>query len=276
MTGAPADDPARTAQPASPARTALVTGANRGLGLETCHQLARRGFRVLLTSRSDTGLAVARALAAKGLPVEHRRLDVTDDESVTALAAALASEGIFLDVLVNNAGISMKGFNAEVARGTLEVNFFGALRVTEGLLARVAPGGNIVMVSSGMGELSALSPALQGEFARPDLTRDQLVRLARAFVRDVEGGRHTAAGWPSSAYRVSKVALNALTRILASELAGRGIRVNAVCPGWVRTDMGGPSASRGVEAGAASIVWAATLADRTTGGFFRDGRAIDW
>ena len=255
-------------------RTALVTGASRGLGLETCRQLAAAGYRVLLTSRADSGAAAARRLAADGLAVEHRRLDVTDPASVAALGAALA--GTSIDVLVNNAGISMKGFDAEVARRTLEVNFFGALRVTDALLPLIPDGGTIVMVSSGMGELASLGADLRDRFTRPGLTKDELVTLMRSFVRDVEAGRHAELGWPSSGYRVSKIGLNALVRILAPELAARRIRVNAVCPGWVRTDMGGPGASRSVERGAASIVWAATLEDGTTGGFFRDGRAIPW
>jgi NAD(P)-dependent dehydrogenase (short-subunit alcohol dehydrogenase family) len=205
---------------------------------------------------------------------DHRPLDVADPASVRALADALASDRI--DVLVNNAGIALRGFNAEVARRTLEVNFFGALRVTDALLPLIRDGGTIVMVSSGMGEVSAFAPRLAERFLSPSLTKDDLVEMVRSFQRDVERGRHEAAGWPSSAYRVSKVALNALTRILARELAPRRIRVNAVCPGWVRTDMGGSGASRSVEAGARSIVWAAALEEGPTGGFFRDGRAIGW
>jgi len=134
------------------------------------------------------------------------------------------------------------------------------------------------MVSSGMGELSGVSPALGQRLLDPVLTRAALVDLMRSFVSEVQRGRHAEAGWPSSAYRVSKVGLNMLARLLARELAPRRIRVNAVCPGWVRTDMGGPGASRPVDKGAASIVWAATRSgpEAPTGGFFRDGRAIPW
>ena len=253
------------------ARTALVTGASRGLGLETVRQLAERGLAVILTSRTATGEAAARRLGARWEP-----LDVGDAGSVTALADRLACDGVRVDVLVNNAGISMKGFDDHVARGTLAVNFFGPLRVTEALLPRIPDGGNIVMVSSGMGELSVYPEPLQRRFLAPALTRPALVELMTSFVRDVEAGRHAEAGWPSSAYRVSKAGLNALTRILARELAGRRIRVNAVCPGWVRTDMGGPNAARSLEQGAASIVWAAASEDGPTGGFFRDGKPIPW
>ncbi|HYX92125.1 MAG TPA: SDR family oxidoreductase [Myxococcaceae bacterium] len=257
-------------------RTALVTGGNRGLGRETCRQLARGGFRVLLTGRTEAGELAARQLAAEGLDVQYRRLDVVDRSNIAEFADQLRREAIPLYALVNNAGIALDGFNATVARRTLEVNFFGALHVTEALLSRISDGGNIVMVSSGIGELSGLAPALRERFMDPQLGREGLLELMRSFIRDVESGRHAAAGWPSSAYRVSKVGLNALTRILARELAKRRIRVNAVCPGWVRTDMGGRHAQRTVEEGAASIVWAAALDDGPSGGFFRDGKPIPW
>lgn len=239
---------------------ALVTGASRGLGLETARQLERRRFRVIATSRKDAS----------------HPLDVADEASIAALAERLRREGVALDVLVNNAGISMRGFDAEVARRTLEVNFFGAMHVTDALLPLVRDGGDVVMVSSGMGELSCLSPALRAKLADPKLDCAGLVALMRSFVDAVARGEHARAGWPSSAYSVSKVGLNALVRVLARELAVRRIRVNAVCPGWVRTDMGGPQAERDVATGAASIVWAATLEDGPTGAFFRDGERIPW
>jgi NAD(P)-dependent dehydrogenase (short-subunit alcohol dehydrogenase family) len=233
-------------------KTALVTGANRGLGKETARQLEQRGFRVITTSREDPAFP----------------LDVTSDASVRALTEKLERAKIVLDVLVNNAGIAMKGFDANVVKKTLETNFFGPLRVTDALLPLVPDGGNIVMVSSGMGELSIFDRELRAFFAKDTLDREALVQKLRAFVAD-------QTGWPRSAYSVSKAGLNALTRILARELAPRRIRVNAVCPGWVRTDMGGEHAERDVQTGAKSIVWAALLdRDGPTGGFFRDGKAI--
>lgn len=241
-------------------RTALVTGASRGLGKETSTQLEERGYRVIPTSRSG-----------------EWKLDVTNDASVRAMADRLRREGISLDVLVDNAGISMKGFDEKVARGTLDTNFFGALRVTDALLPLMHDGGNVVMVSSGMGEIDVIpSRALRAKLMDPKLSRDALVALMNAFVTEVAHGTHEKHGWPSSAYSVSKVGLNALVRVLARDLAPRHIRVNAVCPGWVKTDMGGPHAERDVSEGAASIVEMAAPEKGPTGGFFRDGAAIPW
>jgi NAD(P)-dependent dehydrogenase (short-subunit alcohol dehydrogenase family) len=263
-------------------RTALVTGANRGLGRETARQLADRGFRVIVTSRraADADAAAAALAGTAKAPGSVFALplpfDVADADGVAAAADQLREARAKIDVLVNNSGIAMDGFNAEVARRTIEVNFFGPLRVTEALLPLIPAGGTIVMVSSGMGELSGVDDRLRARFTDPKLTRDGLVALAEEFVADVAAGRHRERGWPSSAYRVSKIALNALVRVWAPELGARRIIINAVCPGWVRTDMGGHGASRSVEKGAASIVWAATRVGEPTGGFFRDGRRVDW
>lgn len=259
--------------------TILVTGGNRGLGLETCRQLARSGSRVILTSRREDGAEQASRMAAEGRAVDHARLDVADDASVRALAGRLAHEDTTIHALVNNAGISMAGFDAEVARRTLDVNFFGALRVTDALLPLIPAGGCVVMVSSAMGELSCVSAALRARLLDPALTRDDLVDLMRSFVESVRRGDHGRHGWPSSAYSVSKVGMNALTRILARDLQARGVRVNAICPGWARTDMGGRGAPRSVETGAASIVWGVEQGLREegpSGGFYRDGRALQW
>ncbi len=252
--------------------TALVTGGNRGLGLETCKELAARGYSVLLAARNEAeGRKAAAELSGdvRALP-----LDVEDEQSIRALPGLLA--GRSLDALVNNAGVSLHGFDGEIARRTIEINFRGAQRVTEALLPLLAPDANVVMVSSGMGTLDHLSPELARRFQDPALDRAGLDDLVEAFISAVREGR-SLGGYPRNAYSVSKIALNAYTRLLAAELSARGIRVNAVCPGWVRTRMGGSRASRSVEQGARGIVWAASLSKgAASGGFFRDGRAIDW
>lgn len=254
------------------ARTALVTGANQGIGLDACRQLRDLGYDVILTSRNET----AGRAAARSLGVEWRALDVTSAPSIAGLARSLEQEKRTIDVLVNNAAISMNGFNSAVVEQTLAVNFFGALNVTEALLPVMAGGGAIVMVASRMGELHAYAPAIRKRFADPHLTRDQLVALVGEFASAVADGAHEKAGWPSSAYRVTKAGVIAYARILSRTLRARDIRVVAACPGWVRTRMGGAHAPRTVEQGARSIVWAATEPAAVSGGFYRDGGAADW
>jgi NAD(P)-dependent dehydrogenase (short-subunit alcohol dehydrogenase family) len=259
---------------------AVVTGANRGLGLETAHSLARRGYRVWLTGRDAASTQQAAAkLAAESLDLQTAELDVADPLSVRAFAERMASEPE-IAALVNNAGASLPGFDAEVARATLEINYRGAVRVTDALWSRLTPDANIVLVSSGMGELSNLSPALQNRLLDTTLTRAQIDEIAAEFVNAVARGTHAAAGFPSNAYSVSKALLNAFTRVLARELreTASARRVNAVCPGWVRTRMGGRSAPRSLEQGTSGIVWAATLTGNSApnGGFFRDAKAIPW
>jgi carbonyl reductase 1 len=259
-------------------RFAIVTGANRGLGLETCRRLAALGWRVGMTSRDpEKGRRAADALRSGGADVGFFPVDVADPASIRALAAHARAEWPLVDALVNNAAILPDDLDAAIARAAMDTNVYGPMRVTDELGDRLASPSSVVMVSSGMGELSGVGAALRAEFGADTLTRAALLSLVERFVSDVAAGDRRRLGWPSDAYRVSKVALNALTRIMAKELGSRGIHVNAVCPGWVRTDMGGSGAPRSVESGAEGLVWAATLgADGPNGGFFRDGRAIAW
>ncbi len=262
---------------------AVVTGANRGLGLETAHTLAKRGYRVWLTGRDAAHTEqAASSLRAERLDVQAATLDVASAASIAHFAAQMANEPP-IDALLNNAGASLQGFNQDVAQRTLEGNYRGAVRVTDALAARLAPGANLVMVSSGMGELSHFSGPLQERLLARTLSRVQVDEIADEFVTAVGRGTHAAAGFPSNAYSVSKALMNAFTRVLARELElanatnGSARRVNAVCPGWVKTRMGGSSAPRSLEQGASGIVWAAMLGPSgPNGGFFRDAKAIGW
>jgi NAD(P)-dependent dehydrogenase (short-subunit alcohol dehydrogenase family) len=219
-------------------RVALVSGANRGIGKEIARQLAEdRGFLVFAGSRVPGRIEETER-------TREIQLDVTDQASVDAAREAIESDPGRLDVLVNNAGVygdpvGVVGYDLGDAHEVLEVNTFGPWRLIQAFIAllRGSNDPRVVNLSSGAGQLS-----------------------------DMNGNR--------AAYRLSKAALNALTRTLASE--ERWIKVNTMCPGWVRTDMGGPSATRSVEEGADTAVWLATAPEVRSGGFFRDRRPIPW
>jgi carbonyl reductase 1 len=256
-------------------RLALVTGATRGIGEAIARELAHHGLRVVVAGRDAArGEEVARALAGGAT---FRALDVTDPASIDRIATELEGG---LDVLVNNAGASFHGFDAAVARRTLDVNFVGMMKLTDRLLPLLRPDARVVMVSSSMGEVSSLGPGLRDEIMSELLDRRALIDFVDRFVADVAAGTHTKNGWPSNAYRVSKIAMNAYVRVLARELAGdpRKILVNAACPGWVRTAMGGPGAPRSPAEGAKTPSWLALLppGDRRNGGFYRDEQPIEW
>src|SRR6478609_7406931 len=176
--------------------TAVVTGANRGLGLATARSLAGQGYRVWLTGRDASSAEhAAGELRARDLDVQAARLDVSDPATVSAFAERMAAEPP-ITALINNAGATFDGFDAEVATRTLDGNYRGAVRVTDALFPRLAPHANIVMVSSGMGELGNFSTALRERLLRPDLSRAQLQEVAAEFVQAVARGTHKAAGFP--------------------------------------------------------------------------------
>ncbi len=232
-------------------KVAFVTGANRGLGWEVCKQLREKGYRIALGSRDEKkGTEAAKKLDPTGETVTWVGVDTMDSASIRSAMQTIEKKFGRLDVLVNNAGILPSGLEGNDTlktprkdlRDAMETNTFGAFELCQLAIPLMKKNkwGRIVNVSSGMGQLSEM-----------------------------------AAGYV--AYRLSKTAMNAVTKILAEENKGAGILVNSVCPGWVQTDMGGKNAHRQIPQGAASIVWAALLPDSgPTGGFFRDGEPLSW
>lgn len=235
----------------SPKKTALITGANRGIGRQTARELSARGFLVIIAARSeDSATQAAREIAEEtGGEVESLVLDVSDDASIQSAAKSYGERHQSLDVLVNNAGIFPEGESSilEVDRQaffqTLTTNTLGPLLVARFFrpyLEKSAEGGRIINLSSGLGQL-----------------------------QDMGGDAPT--------YSISKTALNAVTRQLSAKLSSKNIAVNSVCPGWVATDMGGESAPRTVEQGADTVVWLASEAPQSlTGQFLRDRESIPW
>jgi NAD(P)-dependent dehydrogenase (short-subunit alcohol dehydrogenase family) len=228
---------------------AVVTGANRGLGLEIARQLAARSMHVVMTARSvELADAAVAQVRAQGGDASAFVIDVRDEDAGTRLATHLRERFGRVDVLINNAGVSLDrhepGLRVDLAlvRQTMEVNVYGALRLCQALIpAMVARGyGRVVNLSSELGALNEIDA----------------LRLA---------------------YRMSKASLNVVTRVLAAEIEGTGVLVNSMCPGWVSTEMGGTRAPRSVEQGADTAVWLATLPDDgPNGGFFQDRRPHAW
>ncbi|CAA0081311.1 Putative ketoacyl reductase [Zhongshania aliphaticivorans] len=230
-------------------KTALVTGANRGIGLETVRQLAIKGIHVFATVRSLSSAEQLHKLIEQGLSVTVVQLDVCSQESVDTLAARLLSEHVKIDILINNAGVALDQWvpalelDIDLWRQTMEVNLYGALRLCQAFIpAMIADGsGRIVNVSSELGSL-----------------------------QDVQLGS-------TLAYRSSKTALNSLTALLACELkVYPDILVNASCPGWVKTALGGDDAPLSVAEGADTTVWLATLASGQSGGLYRERKIWPW
>ncbi len=238
-------------------RVALVTGANRGIGFAIADKLARLGLKVILGARNErSGLEAQKQLVTQGLDVHFTLLDVAD--SISIMAAVGRIRDIFgrLDILVNNAGISIDGQSGilelplSLLQNTLQTNAFGPLLLSQGCVPIMSKNhyGRIVNISSTLGALT--------EIVNPE-SSDTELRLP--------------------AYRLSKTLLNGITALLARELYEKNILVNAVCPGWVRTDLGGPQAPVSPEQAAETPVWLATLPDDgPTGGFFREHQPIPW
>lgn len=226
-------------------KIALVTGANRGLGLGVAEELARQRMHVILTSRGEKGKLKADELQAKGLDVEFRKLDLADEKSIQALFEGIQKDHGRVDVLINNGAILLdreQKADQKILQETLNTNAIGSYLMIDKFLPLMIQNryGRIVNVSSGMGQLSAMS-----------------------------------SDFP--AYRISKAALNAVTLIFNAQKQIPEILINSVCPGWVKTDMGTDAAPLPLEAGVKSIVWGATLPpEGPSGGFFRHGKRLEW
>lgn len=233
----------------SKSKIALVTGSNKGIGLEIVKQLLDNGFITILTSRDPKkGQQVFESIQYAPGTLYHQQLDINDQASIDRLQEFVINTFGKLDILINNAGIFLKEDKTtletplSVVMETFETNLFGAWRMCKTFvpLMKKQHFGRIINVSSGLGALEGMTGSNPG-------------------------------------YGISKTALNALTIKLADELKNTGILVNAVCPGWVKTDMGGKEAPRTVEKGAETIVWLAQLSDNgPTGRFFRDMRHISF
>jgi len=226
--------------------TVLITGASRGIGREVASTLASEGWRVISAVRNP---------GSAPPETEVETVDMGDPDSIDALAERLRERNETLDALINNAAV----YRAS-AREVWDVNVLGPLRLTRALEPLLARHARVVMVTSGLGSLSGQSRSLVTRLSDPNLSLADIEQLAR----EAPGG-----------YGASKAALNAMSRLFAEQFAPRGVLVNAVGPGWVRTQMGGPSAPRSVEEGAASILWGVRLAPGgPSGGVFEDGRRL--
>ncbi len=227
-------------------KTVLVTGANRGIGFEVCKQLGEQDFQVFLSARSnEKGKEAVEKLKASNLSVNFLHMDVADELSIKNSASIFGKLSLSLDVLINNAGIledskDITKMPTKELQETLNINTVGAFIVIREFLQFMKSGSRIINVSSGAGSLASMSTY-------------------------------------APAYSISKTALNAITKQFAGVLSHKNIAVNSVCPGWVKTDMGGMGATRSVKKGAETIVWLATEAPVSkTGLFLRDKKSIDW
>jgi NAD(P)-dependent dehydrogenase (short-subunit alcohol dehydrogenase family) len=234
-------------------KIALVTGANRGLGFETSKQLANNGFKVYMGCRDGIkGKVACELLKEEGLNVELLEIDVTKTKEIRSAVDVLKSNNEIPDVIVNNAGVFLEMLSEKVHDSiltvdpvivlkTIETNTMGPLKLLQALVPymKEKEDARIINISSEMGQLSEMGPRAPG-------------------------------------YRISKTALNALTKILAAELEDTNIAVNSVCPGWVRTQMGGDNATSSISEGVETTIWLATTKNPPSGKFFRDQKEISW
>uniref|UniRef100_A0A8C5MBV8 carbonyl reductase (NADPH) n=1 Tax=Leptobrachium leishanense TaxID=445787 RepID=A0A8C5MBV8_9ANUR len=273
------------------AKVAVVTGGNKGVGLAVVRALCKQ-FKgdVYLTARnSKLGEEAVEALEKEGLSPRFHQLDIDDPQSIKVLRDFLKEKYGGLDVLINNAGIAFKTADttpfAIQAPVIMQTNFYGNRDVCNALLTLIKPHGRVVNVSSmlGHGCLGQCSPRLQQEFRRDSITEDELVELMEKFVEDAKKGDHLKEGWPDMAYGTSKIGLTVLSKIQARILDATrkedGILLNACCPGWIKTDLGGPNAPKSVEEGAKTVLYLALLPPDVTsphGEMINEMKVVEW
>jgi len=223
--------------------------------------------------------AVAELQSQSVKSVEFYKMDLVDEQSIIGCKDYLLQKYQGLDILVNNAGIAWKGdaFDETVARGTLGTNYFGTLAVSKHLMPIMRQGGRVVNVSSAVGAFTKLSKDLQAQFIDKDLDIEKLSSLMNKFIADVASNTYSQEGWPRQSYGVSKIGLSRLSELLAQQYSGK-LLVNAICPGWVKTDMSGDKAPGTTDEGAETPVMMATLPFESgiTGKFYKNKQEVNW
>ncbi|EPE33946.1 NAD(P)-binding Rossmann-fold containing protein [Glarea lozoyensis ATCC 20868] len=284
-------------------RIAIVTGGNKGIGLAIVKNLAlqypssplrsgpltiyltarsaERGNAAVETLLSDPALQKAKVLSRDGgdSEIKFRELDISSEESIKKFGEFVEkehSDGI--DVVVNNAGIALDGFNLDVVKQTLHTNYHGTLLVSQTLLPLIRPGGRLVNIASMAGHLSKYSKDIQKSFlSAADTSIDACTALMDKFTADVAAGKEKEEGWTSAAYAASKAGEIAFSKVLAREWEGKGVLVNACCPGYVKTDMTKGNGAKSVDEGARTpVMLALAELNGKAGGFWQSEKEIKW